>query len=174
MSASAKTPNNVWTIKGLGADGPDLALADKLELFGQFVGDWDIEAKWFLPDGTIRQGTGELHVAWILNGRAIQDVWMSHQQNQSVAAGTTIRFYDPDLDAWHSIWISPSQGGLRSFVARKVGSEIVLEGTTKEGLPDRWIFSDITPQSFRWRAVESHDDQKTWQLTEEMWIKRVG
>jgi hypothetical protein len=29
-------------IKGLGSDGPLLGQGEKLVLFGQFVGDWDI------------------------------------------------------------------------------------------------------------------------------------
>jgi len=35
----------VPTIKGLGADGPDPRLKEKLMLFGQFVGDWHIESQ---------------------------------------------------------------------------------------------------------------------------------
>ena len=35
-------PNNKHVIKGLGADGPDPNMRQKLMLFGQFVGDWDI------------------------------------------------------------------------------------------------------------------------------------
>src|SRR5207244_9676252 len=67
-------------------------------------------------------------------------IWISHKQGRKVAAGTTIRFYDPKLDAWHCTWISPSQGIVRTFLTRKVADEIVLEGTTKEGYPERWIF----------------------------------
>jgi hypothetical protein len=76
------------------------------------------------------------------------------------------------MDAWHSIWISPKYGVIQTFVARRVGDEIVLEGQTEEGHPERWIFSEITPNSFRWRSVESHDNEKTWKLTEEMRVHR--
>ena len=31
-----------WLIEGLAAEGPFPECADKLSLFGQFVGDWDI------------------------------------------------------------------------------------------------------------------------------------
>jgi hypothetical protein len=163
-------------IKGLEADGPAPELREKLMLFGQFVGDWEIDAKYFRPDGTTVTENGELHVGWILNGRAIQDVWISHGSHpeRSVAAGTTIRFYDPAMKAWQCVWISPLRGTTRTFVARKVGTEIVLEGTTQDGYPERWIFSEIMPRSFTWRAVESRDGEKTWQLTEEMVVRRVG
>src|SRR5689334_18055484 len=96
-------------IKSLEADGPAPELREKLMLFGQFVGDWEIDAKYFRPDGTTVTENGELHVGWILNGRAIQDVWISHGSDpeRSVAAGTTIRFYDPAMKAWQCVWISP-------------------------------------------------------------------
>jgi hypothetical protein len=164
-------PTKEPMIKRLGANGPDPEMRKKLMLFGQFVGDWDIlEARYPQPDGTEIKRKGEIHFGWILEGRAIQDVWMTHQGNppRAVPAGTTIRFYDPKIDAWHSIWIAPRQGIIQTFVARKVGDEIVLEGQTNEGHPEHWIFSEITPNSFRWRSVESHDNTKTWQLTEEM------
>ena len=128
-------PNQNPVIRGLGAAGPDPEMKEKLMLFGQFVGDWDIlEARYPQPDGTEIRRTGEIHFGWILDGKAVQDVWMTHYENprRVVPAGTTIRFYDPKIDAWHSIWISPKYGVIQTFVARKVGDEIVLKGQTKE------------------------------------------
>lgn len=162
-------------IEGLAAEGPNPELKDKLMLFGQFVGDWDVvEARYPQPDGTEIQRRGEIHFGWILDGRAVQDVWMTHEENppRVVPVGTTIRFYDPKIDAWHSIWIAPMHGLIQTFVARKIGDEIVLEGKTEEDYPEHWIFSEITPNSFRWRSVESYDNEKTWQLTEEMRVRR--
>ena len=71
-------------------------------------------------------------------------------------------------------WLSPLKGLVQTFIARKVNDEIVLEGKTTEGYPEKWIFSEITPQSFRWRAEETHDDGKTYLLTEEMQIRKVN
>ena len=34
-------------IKGLGAEGPDSGIKEKLMLFGQFVGDWETEFQAF-------------------------------------------------------------------------------------------------------------------------------
>jgi hypothetical protein len=152
-------------------------LAGKLALFGQFIGDWTIEAQWYGPDGAItRKATGELHFGWILGGRAIQDVWIAHQENPpgKVAAGTTIRFYDPALNGWRCTWISPTQGLVRTFLAVKIGGQIVLEPTDKTGSPERWIFSEITSNSFRWRALECAGETNTWRLTEEMRMTKVA
>ena len=167
--------SNKHVIEGLGALGPDPEMRDKLMLFGQFVGDWDIlEARYPQPDGTEIIRTGEVHFGWILDGRAVQDVWLKHQGNppRAVPIGTTVRFYDPKIDAWHVTWIAPKSAAIQTFLARLVGEEIVLEGRTDDQYPERWIFSEITANSFRWRAVESHDNQKTWKLTEAMRIRR--
>ena len=65
--------------QGLAADGPAEDRADKMMLFGQFVGDWEAEFTVYGPEGS----------------------------------------------------------------------------------PMRWVFSEITEQSFRWRRVVSTDDGKT-------------
>ncbi len=175
MTTDPLQPHSMHMIQGLGSYGPDPEMRDKLMLFGQFVGDWDIvEARYPQPDGTEIKHKGEIHFGWILDGRAIQDVWITYQDNppRVVPVGTTIRFYEARIDAWRSIWISPKHGVIQTFVARRVGDEIVLEGRTGEGFPEHWTFSEITPNSFRWRSVESHDNQRTWKLTEEMRVHR--
>src|SRR5437870_9703927 len=166
--------SQVWTIKGLGADGPLPELKEKLMLFGQFVGDWEMEASYPQPDGTEIRAKGEIHFGWILNGRGVQDVSMSRDQRtgRAIPSGTTVRYYDPKIDAWHSIWISPKQGIMQSFVAKKEGEEIVLRGETNEAYREHWIFSDIILISFHWRTAESHDKERTWTLTEEMHARR--
>ena len=161
------------SIRGLVSVAPDPKFSEKLMLFGQFVGDWDIlEAKYPQPDGTIIKREGEIHFGWILDGRGVQDVWMIRKEGRTVPVGTTIRFYDPKIDAWHSIWIAPMHGLVQAFVARKIGDEIVLMGKSKDGYPEHWIFSRITSDAFHWRAVESHDNEKSWQHTEEMQVSR--
>lgn len=179
MNAQQIQPSNKRAIEGLESEGPNPELKEKLMLFGQFVGDWDIlEDRFYQSDGTrsLEQNLtrGELHWGWILDGRAVQDVWMSIDQKtrKAIPEGTTIRFYDQKIDAWHSVWISPTQGVVKTFVAPQVGDEIVLEGKTAEGYPVKWIFSEITQDSFRWRSEETRDNGKTWTLKEEMQIRR--
>ena len=65
------------------------------------------------------------------------------------------------------------KGLVLPFVARPIGDEIVLEGRFAEGAVTRWMFSDVEPGSFRWRAVESTDDGSTWTLVQEMAARRA-
>lgn len=166
-----------WRIEGLPAGGPDQELADKLSLFGQFVGDWDIlECRYLEEDGSWSTSRGKVHWRWILEGRAVQDVWTTIEEpsQRSIPIGTTVRFYDPQIDAWHSVWMSPVQGVVRPFIARSVGSEIVLEGRNSRNNAIRWIFSEIQPNSFRWRAEELREPPSGWVLYEEMRIQRAA
>jgi hypothetical protein len=175
MVARRERTSDAWELAGLPADHPDPALAEKLRLFGQFVGDWTIDARYPQPDGSEIRRTGAVHFRWILGGRAIQDTFSNLQGNppREVAAGTTVRLYDPKQDAWLCVWVSPPQNVMRTFIGRPVDGEIVLEETTAGGHRERWIFSEITPQSFRWRAVDSPDDGKTWSTLEEMRVNRA-
>ena len=163
-----------WEIQGLAASGPSPRLKEKLALFGQFVGDWDIvENRHRKNDGTWAKSRGRLYWRWILEGRAVQDVWTSVEDTgKEIPWGTTIRFYDPKIDAWQSTWISPRQSLVRTFIGRKVGDEIVLESTNSKEKPLRWIFSEITPDSFKWRGETSYDGGKTFLLEEVMRIRR--
>jgi len=155
-----------WNIAGLDAEKPWPDFEGKLNLFGQFVGDWEIvDARYPKPDGTEIRRRGEIHFRWILEGRAVQDVWsmIDEKTGKATPAGTTIRFYDPNADTWHSVWISPRQHVVRSFLARKINDEIVLEGEVRDGgYPEKWVFSEIEPDSFRWHSEETHDGGKMW------------
>lgn len=72
MANKSEKTSSKWEIKGLAADGPDSGLKEKLMLFGQFVGDWDIvEARYMQADGTWVKMHGEVHFGWILGGSAV-------------------------------------------------------------------------------------------------------
>jgi hypothetical protein len=164
-----------WEIKGLAANGPNPELPEKLGLFGQFVGDWEIlECRYFEPDGSEEVTVGELHWRWILEGRAVQDTWMFQDKDTKklTPAGTTVRFYVPEIDAWKSTWISPIHGAVVPFIGKKVEDDIVLEGKDPQSNELlKWIFSDIQHDSFAWREERSKDGDN-WKLTEKMQIKR--
>ena len=157
------------------APGPASGFEDENRLFGQLVGDWTIGHEGFRPDGTIGETEGTLNVGWILDGRAVQDVWrFKNNRTGEFIGGTTLRLYDPKLDAWHSIWFYPVAGVVQTFIARHIHDEIVLDGSTPTGLPEQWIFSKVTPASFDWRAIESSDNRASWRLTEHMRIRRAA
>jgi hypothetical protein len=165
-------------IRSLDASGPAPEWAAKLLLFGQFVGDWECDVVLMKPDGSKIKGTCEWHFGWTLEGRAIQDVWIARYEGAEpkTAAGTygtTLRWYDPKADLWHVLWVNARENSTHAFTAREAGSEIVLDGQDSPNHPYRWIFSQITPQSFHWRSASSPDGGKTWIVGQEMNVRRV-
>jgi hypothetical protein len=119
-----------------------------------------------------------LHFGWVLGGRAVQDVWIvpsrgQPQQDAPVAFhGSTIRFYDPEIDAWRSTWIEPINARVRRFIGRPEGGDIVLVSDEDE-LTLRWRFSEIKPDSFIWRGEISHDGGGSWVFDEQMVATRI-
>ena len=163
-------------IKELMAMGPTPALADELQLFGQFVGDWDIRTESYHPD-RIQEGKGSLHVGWILYGTALQDVWTTDKSDvppgyPQKSFGTTIRFFDEKSGTWRVVWVAPVEGVVKTFRAHESAGEIILECHAAGGGIERWIWSNYTPDAFEWRSVESSDEGKTWQVTQRIWGKR--
>ena len=122
---------------------------------------------------------GEIHFGWILGGTAIQDAMTGVVLDPPpgfprTGFGTMVRFYDPNIEAWHCVWIAPLSRVVQTFTARRAGDEIILEGKNADGFLERWIFSEITPNSFNWRAVESRDQGQTWHLDQRIWAVRIS
>jgi hypothetical protein len=142
--------------------------AEKMGLYGWLIGDWTMEAVVHAPDGRTHERSGEISFAWVLEGRAIQDVWIL----PDFFYGTTLRVYDPGIDAWHILWSDP----LRQFYGRQIGrahgADIVQLGKSDDGNDTRWSFTDITPDSFRWLGELSTDGGTTWQLRAEFECRR--
>lgn len=172
MKKTSGNDNAVQAIKMLHSEGPDPRIKDKLMTFGQFVGDWNIiEDKILREDGTWSTFTGELHWGWILGGMAVQDVW-SFKGNEEEYRGTTVRFYNPDIDSWHSVWFSPEKKMIRVFTGRSISGEIVLETRDPDGSFIHWIFYDVEKNSFSWRAEISQNGERDWKVVEKMVITR--
>ena len=161
------------TFTALLTNNPAPEHREKLMLFGQFVGSWKFSGFEYHDDGARVTDRGEIHFRWVLQGRAIQDVWLETSRSDSAQRlyGTTIRFYDPKIDSWKNTFIDPEWGVVTTLNGNQVGSEIVLLGTGSDGSPIRWIFSDIKQDSFHWRAEKRNGKQ--WQIYEELWTKRL-
>jgi hypothetical protein len=85
------------------SNGPASDRADKMGLYGWLIGAWTMDAVMHAPNGETHERPGEIGFAWVLQGRAIQDVWML----PDFFYGTTLRVYDPGIDAWHILWSDP-------------------------------------------------------------------
>jgi hypothetical protein len=157
-------------LDSLSASGPAPDRADKMALYGRFVGDWHFDAVVHADDGARHTGQGEIHFAFVLEGRAIQDVWIL----PGFFFGTTLRVYDPGLDAWHILWSDPLKQYYTRQVGRARGKDIVQEGRLEDGAAIRWSFTEIEPDAFRWLGERSRDGGASWQLQADFRARRVA
>lgn len=176
---SAKTTNGFLDTFAATSRSPDINSED--DLYGFLIGSWELDVVAYPDDGNITRSIGEAHFAWILDGRAIQDVFINPQRSDRTPDspkfanwyGTTFRFFDPNIRAWRVFWFNPDDGVRAELIARRVGNEIVQEGHFPDGTPIRWTFSEITPDSCRWRGERLERDGKTWHLQVEFRARRL-
>jgi hypothetical protein len=112
------------------ADAPRPELAERLGVFAPLIGSGDLVVEDVAPDGAVEVSDGE---------------W-----------GLSLRFWDEALGAYRSTWHGPLRGWVIPFRALPTGDGLVLEGV-RDGTGLRWIFSEVTAVSFRWRAEEAED-----------------
>jgi hypothetical protein len=158
----------------LGARAPNAALGEEAQTFDRLVGTWDAEFTFPRPDGTTSRKKGELHFGWVMDGYAVQDLWIGYpagsQKERTI--GTTLRFFDAKLKQWRIVFVNPQSGYIVTTQGGREGDRIVLRGVDTDGLPIRWTFRDITPVSFHWQGEKSHDAGKTWILEEDHQMRR--
>lgn len=156
------------------SDRKGAGIPDELNLFGRFVGEWDFD--WYDRRGAHagRHVRGEWLFSWILEGSAIQDVFIAPSRTERLTDsqpdseyGTTIRIFNPKSGAW-DIFYGCTSSATR-LEARQEGQDIVLTETTEKKM--KWIFSEITDHSFHWRHVEA-DDGRTWRVGSELFAER--
>lgn len=90
------------------------------------------------------------------------------------AYGSTFRWYDPGIDAWHIAWFDPGRAVETRQIGRAVDGDIVQVGEDRNGLLSRWRFVEIRERSFTWLGERSWDRGATWTLLTEMHARREG
>jgi hypothetical protein len=168
----------------LHAPGPDPERKSKLALYAFLVGHWELHVTSTPEDGSTHSGSGEIYAGWVLRGRAIQDVWMIPRlkdRKPGIAQmpgagnwyGTTLRLYDPSIDAWRILWNDPATNFFARQIGRAQGRDIVQEGPDPRGGNMRWTFSDIEPDAFHWKAERSLDLAR-WQQEVDIRARRIA
>lgn len=159
----------------LGASGPHPTLGAEAALFDRFVGTWDCDFVAFGADGSVKRFAGEVLFGWVLDGRALQDIWIGYPTNGAGAErsiGTSVRIFDAKARTWRVVWVAASYGYLIQLEGGAEGERIVLRGRDTDGAALRWSFNDIRADSFVWRGEKSSDGGASWQLQEEHHMRR--
>lgn len=149
-------------------------IPDNHNFFGQLVGEWDFE--WVDNHGQERERhvKGEWIFSWILEGTAVQDIFIcpSREERQKskqpdAEYGTTIRIYNPKSQTWDIFYGCSGQAA--RLEALKVGDAIVLTEINDQKM--KWIFSNIKDDSFHWQNIRTQDGI-TWKVYGELFAHR--
>jgi hypothetical protein len=165
----------------LAAPGRSPEIPESADVYGWLIGSWELDVRYYWVDVSARGIKGEVHFEWVLEGRAVQDVWIMPPRSERTGEldkmlnmyGTTLRVWDPAIQAWRVTWINPATNQRSELIGRWSGKDIVQLGTRADGTPMRWIFSEITPDSFRWTGESLEPDGKTWKLGGEFRARRL-
>jgi hypothetical protein len=157
-------------------------IPEAADAYGWLVGSWELDVRryWGI-DVSARGLKGEAHFGWALEGRAIQDVWIMPRVGDRSPNldphmnmyGTTLRVWDPKIQAWQITWTNPAGDHHERQIGRRVGSDVVQIGARADGTPTRWMFSEIMPDSFHWTGESLGPDGRTWVLEGEFLARRM-
>lgn len=155
------------------ANGPHPSLGHHADTFGRLVGSWAGEYRVFTSSGT-KSGKIRVSFGWILDGRAIQDSgWAYENLPDSDVPGSTLRIYDPGIEAWHIVFVDPMDPGHTEMVARRVGDDVIQQGYL-DNRAIKWTFTDVRAKSFTWRGYHLADNGENWINEAEYRFRRVG
>jgi hypothetical protein len=167
---------NQPVFKELIASGPriDPAEPPDARLFDRIAGAWDVDYTDIRDDGSRDKIRGQLLAGWVLDGRALQDVWLQFPKpGEDRFIGTTIRFYDADRNKWRVTWVSAIAKAMMLLEGGAEDGGIALYNDGPRGRT-RWTFSHLTDKGFTWRGELSTDGGKTWRLREDHRMYRAA
>lgn len=156
-------------------------IPESADVYGWLCGSWDLDVIHYRGINVTAKGLkGEVHAARVLEGRAVQDVWIMPRSDDRGSDpdrtmnmyGTTMRSWDASNQAWRIAWTNPVSGHCEEQLGRWNGSDILQEGTRADGTKTRWTFTGITTDSFHWRGEALYPNREGWTLEGEFLAKR--
>ena len=149
------------------------------DYYGWLLGEWDFD--WYYGRGTAaeRKIPGEWLFAWIIEGKVLQDVFIcpSREVRKSLPLlpaeaeyGTALRVYQEKKQAWTVVYTNGQ--GVSHFSVEKDNDGNIIQERVRPDLIMRWMFSEITRDSFHWTSQFSRDQGQTWNMVAELFARR--
>jgi hypothetical protein len=175
--AAASTSDPTLALgSALQATGPHPSLAANARTLSMLVGSWDVAYSDFSKDGKVTHRSGRLTVGWVLDGRALQDLWVVDPSGttQEREVFTELFYFDPKASTWHVDSFDPYVAAVATFSGAAVGDDrIVVESRDLDPkATHRWSFNEIRPESAVFRDESSSDGGGTWTLRSEYRLKK--
>ena len=171
-AAVAQTPGDL--AKVLQASQPEATLRQAAAAVDRLVGDWSVDYVDIAKDGKATRRTGRFVVRWVLDGRAVEDVWIVDPSGtrKEREVYTDVRYFDPNLRTWKAVFFDPEHASVASFTGESGGDGLILHSPDL-GAPDsRWSFINVRADSMVFRDEASDDGGKSWRLRSEYHLTR--
>src|SRR5438132_13016604 len=65
-------------INVLGSADANPSIGEEAKTFDRLVGTWDADFSFYRADGSVFHKKGELLFGWVMDGHAVQDVWIGY------------------------------------------------------------------------------------------------
>ncbi len=152
--------------KGIGTPSPDRPAAGNQ--FDFLLGEWNATHKINLNGQWIQFGTNATAVH-ALNGHAIlEHSWFNTDPNLPDAATTIVRVYNRSMRRWESLYMTNRSNSPLFFGGREEDGNIVLhnfEANMTDASIPRYVFHDLSEDTYAWYAESSFDRGKTYNKT---------
>jgi hypothetical protein len=160
-------------------------IPEAADLYGWLIGGWEMDVAVYRGiDVTARGLKIEAYFGWVLDGLAVQDIWIMPTRAQRAGGfdkdfsfyGTTLRMWDAAIQAWRITWRDPTTSLREDQIGRRHGLDIVQIGSRPDGTVTRWSFSEITSdaRAFRWTGEALNADGRTWRMEGDFRARRLS
>jgi hypothetical protein len=86
--------------------------------------------------------------------------------------GTTLRIWDAANRHWKITWTNPTTGATDQLIGTACDGKIVQIGRHHDGRCIRWVFDEITGDTFHWTGDVLCEDGTTWKREAEFQATR--
>jgi len=162
-------------VTALAAAHPHASQGEQAKVYDRLLGTWNVEYTDFAKDGKVTHRAGQFIVGWIMDGRAIQALWIVDPagDRKEREVYTALWYFDPKTQSWPAAFVDPEHASVARFLGGAVGEDrIVLNSMDFPGLVTRWSFNDIRSDALVFRAEASTDGGTTWRLQSEDHMRR--
>ena len=179
MTANTEVQADFFTVLAAADRAPEIP--ESSDVYGWLCGSWDLVVVRYRGIDVSNEGLkGEVHAGRVLEGRAVQDVWIMPRREDRTAGsdpamnmyGTTLRSWDASLQAWRIAWTNPVSGHREDQVGNWNGTDILQTGQRADGTKTQWTFTEITADSFHWRGEALYPNGSGWTLEGEFLATR--
>jgi hypothetical protein len=148
---------------------PHVSLGESSALDAKLIGTWTVEYSDIKKDGTTVHRTGQFMASWVLDGRAVQYLWIVDPSGarKEREVYTELRYFDPQSRSWNGVFFDPEHASTAKFTSEPQGDKIVMHSSDLGAADSRWTFGAIGPNSLVFRDEASDDGGKTWHLRSE-------